>query len=124
MRPQRGEFVAIGYVLKALVDLGSGWTFRIDLDGHRLPHMSSCQAAYLRRYGCGEESGLAAGRSSLQDAFDRGKEADIKHTIGFVEDGEVHAVEPQRPTLKKIFDPAGSADNGMRATLQGVDLAC
>ena len=77
---------------------------------------------HLTRHGGREEHGLPAGRGQLQDALDVGKESQVQHLVGLVEDECGHVRQVEVVLARQVEQPARSADHDVHCRAQGLDL--
>ena len=72
-----------------------------------------------RRHGRGEQRGLPLAGSVGQDAVDVLGEAHPQHLVGLVQHQELQPGQVERAALEVVDDPAGGADDDLRAGPQG-----
>ena len=73
--------------------------------------------------GRGEHQPLAAGRCGRQDPGDAGKEAEIGHVVGFVDDSDLNRVEAEQALPHQVLEPARAGHHDVDAGLQCGHLA-
>ncbi len=71
-----------------------------------------------RRHGRGEQRGLPLAGGVGEDAVDVLGEAHPEHFVGLVQDQELQSGQVQGAALEVVDDPAGGADDDLRAGLQ------
>jgi hypothetical protein len=94
-----------------------------EIDGLWIDHVFLGESQDVRGHGGGEQECLSIGGAAAEDAFDIRSEADIEHTIGFVEycDGEIFEVEVS--AAHEINDATGCSNDDLGTILDVVDLA-
>ncbi len=88
----------------------------------RRAHEFRRQLLDAHRVGGREQQGLAACRGLADDVFDGVVEAHVEHTVGFIEDQRVQAVQYQRTFAQVLLDATRGADDDVGAVFQGSDL--
>ena len=68
--------------------------------------------------GCRKHQGAAFSRGCVQNVFQIFAEPQIKHFVRFVQNSGAQARQIKRAAVDMIAQPARSADNNMRATVQ------
>ena len=62
-----------------------------------------------------EEHPLSVGRRCGQDSGDSGKEAQVGHVVGLVDDGDLDVVETNDALLHQVFESSGACDDDVDA---------
>ena len=69
-----------------------------------------------------EQQPLGRRRRRLEDAPDRGQEAEVGHVVGLVEHGDLDRVELRVPGLDVVLEPARAGDDDVGTLAQAGDL--
>ena len=91
-------------------------------DVRRLGHVAAGQRHDGTGHGRREEHRVTVRRGHRQDLLDIGKEAQVQHLVGLVEDDGAGTGEVQVALLGQVDEASGCADDHLDAALQGVDL--
>ena len=94
---QQAEFAVLLHLINVHVDVVGGLRGGTDRNARRILHVFGDQrrgGAGLKRGG--KEQRLAFRGSEAEDALHVGKKAHIEHAVGFIENGDPHAIE-RRP---------------------------
>ena len=68
--------------------------------------------------GCGEHQPLATGRCRRENPGNAGKEAEIGHVVGFVDDSDLDRVETDHALLHQVFEATRAGHHDVDAGLQ------
>src|SRR5262245_5682400 len=96
------SLLRFGNGINHVLDGFGGRTTRADLDGLRMPHCPFDQRLDLRRDRRVEQHCLAFTRAALENAPHVWEEAHVEHSIGFVENEMLNAVEATGAALEMI----------------------
>ncbi len=91
-------------------------------DVRRPGKVTAGQGDDLARHRGGEQHGLPLGRDELDDALDVGKEAQVEHAVGLVQDQHGHLAEVEVLLVHQVEEAAGRADDDVDALLERLDL--
>jgi len=90
----------------------------------RIGHEVSGQVFDFARHGRTKKHGLALAGNLGEDPANSGQEAHIEHPVGFIQDEDLHSVEPDRSLLKVVDQAAGGGDDhlGLHPDLLDLDV--
>ncbi len=74
-------------------------------------------------HGGREKERLSFGGHLLQDSFDVGSEADIEHSVGFIEDDDADSGRVEMAPSHHVNDSAGGTDDNLRARAKFANLS-
>lgn len=74
------------------------------------------------RHGGGKQHGLVLVGECPHEFFDVGKESQVEHFVGFVENEYGHVIQCEVAALVQVDESPGGADDDVRTLFQGVDL--
>ena len=72
---------------------------------------------------CAEEHALSGLRGLVHDAGDNGKEAEIGHVVGLVEDGDLDGIQLHEALFHKVFEATGAGHDDVDTGFESRDLA-
>jgi hypothetical protein len=70
-----------------------------------------------------EQHPLDPGGGRVEDAGDRGQEAEVGHVVGLVQDRDADLVEEDLALAHQVLQAAGAGDDDVHAAAQGLGLA-
>ncbi|WTX72007.1 hypothetical protein OG788_22410 [Streptomyces sp. NBC_00647] len=94
----------------------------VDLVRHRVRQVALDQRGDLVLHRGGEQHALAAGRDLVEQLGDLGQEAQVRHLVGLVEDGDLGVLQRAGAAVDDVAQTARGGDEDVDAALQGVDL--
>ncbi len=101
---------------------GDGALGGVDLVAHRVLQVALDQAGDLVLHRGREEHALAALGDLVEQLGDLGHEAQVRHLVGLVEDGDLDVLERAGAAVDDVAQTARGGDEDVDAALQGVDL--
>ncbi len=119
---QRVELVRGAHRHVPLVDVGRGAGLGLDRDLDRLVEIVLADLADRAGHGRREQRDLSTGRHGLQDLLDVLDEAHPQHLVGLVEHQVLEPGQVERALLQVVDQPAGGADDDVRAATQAAEL--
>jgi hypothetical protein len=119
---KQSHLVALGNEANLLVNPLDGGGFRGHLDLHRIVQEGPGQLHDGRRHGGRKEQVLTLLWQVLEDLPDVVNKAHVEHTIGLVENEELHCIEVDEPPSQQVQQSARGRHQDLLPTTQGLDL--
>lgn len=105
-----------------LLDTFEGKLVLLDEDTDGVTHELGGDLEHILRHGGREQDDLGGLWEQLEDVVDLLGETARQHLVGLIEDEHLHAVGLEDTALDHVVDTARSADNDLRAILEGLHV--